>query len=165
MKATRFISKNFDYIWDRYCTDEIGFKIIGKEEFSSDTVCPIFWGSDNELKVKILIILTPYPSRFVTTVFLWVDKAKYPMRRKVPMRVKSCFKNIGNFHFKKEELKNEDVKIVFENKCKEINDPLIFNKLVATACRTSQSVDNERKSRSVYAIPSGLYGQGKNRRH
>lgn len=165
MKLMKFIARNFDDIWSKYCTEEIGYKILGKEEFSSDSAYPIIWGSDSELGVKILIFFSPYPARYVTTVFLWVDKIKYPMRRKVPMRVKSCVKNIGDFHFSKNELADENIQYVLENKCNMISDPVIFNRLVATACRASNSSNKDREPRSIRAIPSGLYGLGKNRRH
>jgi hypothetical protein len=79
------------------------------------------------------------------------------------MRVKSCVKNIGYFHFSKFELKNEDIQYVLQNKLKLISDSSGLNAALNAALRPTVCVNN-KVSRSVYAIPSGLYGLGKNRR-
>ncbi len=163
MNIIKYLSKNFEHIWDKYCTEEIGYKILGKDEFSSERTYPLFWGYDKELGVKILILFNTLHGKFVPFVFVSVDKEKHSFDRKLPRRIKSKYTNIGDFHLSKQELEAKNIQPVLIEKCKSITKAS-FQKILVAICRPRRSHEKE-EPRSVYTISGGLYGLGKNRKH
>ena len=164
MKVIKFILTSFEYIWNQYCAEEIGCKILGKEEFSSEGIFPLLWGQNKELGIKVLVFLGTIQGKFVPFVFVSVDKNKHTFNRKLPIRLKSQYKNVGDFHFFKQELESKNIQHALEEKCKSITKAS-FQKTLEAVCRPKRSKKQKEKPRSVYTISGGLYGLGKNRKH
>ncbi len=177
MNIQKFILENFECIWNTNCgMPQIGYKILNKETFSTESVFPILWGYNGESGIKVLVFLWPMKNSFIPYVFVDVDSDK---RKNVitvapfPRVLKHKFNNIGELRFTKMEIKElskpSQLHKILGAKCKNVD---VINCLEKTnkainSTRQRRKRDDSKKPapRSVYTISAGLYGLGKNRKH
>lgn len=171
MNIHKFISSNFEYVWGEYCNNQmVGYKILGKDAFSSSVDFPIMWGYSEEFSIKVLIILCPQKGRFIPLTFIDVapENRKLYSRRRFPTRLSHRYKNIGDFQFEKRELhelsNGKTMEFILKKKSGCI-DKKSFEKIFLSLLRSKPGGGEKTEPKSVYTISGGLYGLGKNRKH
>ena len=173
MKFRRMIFQNFEYIWNTYCSEQkTGYKILGKNDFSSESFVPIIWSYDPEKGIKILIIIFPNKINMFPNVLVDVDEEKRKLifvRHKFPMYMRNKHKVIGNFCFQKNELlgtswTKENWEVFLNNKIEKI-DQNNFNMILKSINERRTGGGFKQLPHPVHTISGGLYGLGKSRKH
>lgn len=173
MKFRRMIFQNFEYIWNTYCSEQkTGYKILGKNDFSSESFVPILWSYDLKTGIKILIIIFPGKTNAIPNVLVDVDEEKREsiiVKHKFPKYLRNKYKIIGNFCFQKNELSTtsfteESWDVCLSNKSENI-DPNNFSKILKSINERRTGGGSKQLPHSVHTISGGLYGLGKSRKH
>ncbi len=169
MKLKKHVVENFDQIWNDFCIDGPGHKVLGKESFSTETKVPILWKYDRFKGLKVLVIIVPQNEKMIPHVFVDVDESKlnnFPKSRTFPLHVKERYTKVGNFRFTKDELlpinaTDEAWKQKLQVKSAKIG-PDCFKK-IERALRTEKRKRHfYQPVHSVHAIPTA-FEQGKRR--
>lgn len=172
MSITEFFKNNFDYFWDKYCFGKkAGYKILGPEEIGADTTFLIFWATNLDNNIRVMIIFYLLGDSYAPIIITSIKGDRLinnNIIKKMPVRLKNNRKKISNFYFTDTELLDlangpDALHVVMNQKILDLNESS-FEKIAASLrCKGGQ--ESRAQTRSVYAIPSGLYGLGKNRKH
>lgn len=172
MSIVEFFKNNFEYFWDRYClSNKVGYKKLGPEESGASVNFFIFWAQNSENTVRVMIIFY-LPSNKLTPIILANITKEVVISnniiKKMPVRLKNIQKRVGNFYFSDHEMSSllKDDGSLDEFARKKIHSFVDsdFQRIVSSlVCKGGRN--NKIRGHSVYAIPSGLYGLGKNRKH